>query len=145
MAAARLSQRLWRCQVRQLATVAPIGRWGLALAARAGVVVEHFTCDDTRAVWLALETADEHGLIADRLTTVRLCVRGLEAAGCWDPADERPFVSGSRWGLPAVAALFTSVRRDEAEAAVPRVAAELLAAHAAWQSLSRRVMKGVAS
>ena len=115
-----------RAEVRLLATIAPIGRWGMALGSRAGIALDTFAADDTRAIFAALRVADRDGRIVHREATYLLARRALIIVSLWDDSDTRPFASGMRWGPAALAALFTRVSRREAEVLVPILSADLL-------------------
>ena len=99
----------------------------MALASRAGITLDAFAQDDTRAIFAALRVADRDGRIVDREATYLLARHALRIGGCWDDSDTRPFASGMRWGPAALGALFCRVSRREAEALIPVLSADLLA------------------
>jgi hypothetical protein len=92
-AGAELTDRQWRAEIRLLATVAPIGRWGLELARRASITIRDFANDDTIAVFAGLSVAADRGL-TEKAPAAFLCRIALRLVNLWDDKDERPFVSG---------------------------------------------------
>jgi hypothetical protein len=117
----------YRAEARLLATVAPIGRRGLAIAQDTGISPHHFTDAAARTVYCALVTADENNIIHDRTRTARLVKSALEHVGLFDGEDNRQFVHGMRWSAGAVAAIFCRLSPMEAEELLPACAAEMLA------------------
>jgi hypothetical protein len=120
-------------EIRLIAAIAPIGRWGLALADRAGIRAEHLAEDDARAIWHALTAADQCGVV-DRANIAALIRLALIDADRWRDDDRRRWCTGSTWGPEAVAALLAGMDRFVAEEAIPARAAELLAAVAAQEN-----------
>lgn len=123
--AARHEQARARAELRLLGCIAPIGRWGLALATRAGVTLETFEQPDTIAIFTALLAGERTGWIVDRTKTFLLARRALALAGLWDEDDDRTHVGGMRWGPGPLAVLFCRVNRWDAERLVPIVAREM--------------------
>jgi hypothetical protein len=113
-------------EVKLLACIAPIGRFGMALAAKAGIQIQHFEQPDTLAIYAALTLANSDGRIADKIKTARLARLALEDAGLWDDSDERTFVAGMRWGPGPLTELFTRISRQDAEVNLPGAAAALM-------------------
>lgn len=109
-----------------LACIAPIGRWGLALASRAGISMDHFNSEDTRVIFAAMLVADDDGTITDRIKTALLCRFGLDSIDLWDPTDCRSFIAAMRWGPGPLVELFFRVNRMDAEKFLPDAAAELI-------------------
>lgn len=140
-AAADWESRRRRTRLALLGAIAPLGRWGLALAERGGVTTDHFAGDDDAlAIFAALEVASNRGAVTNEAKLL-YCRRALEWAGAWDLADERSFIGGPVWGPGMLSALFTRIGRADAEAAIPRLAADLLAFDAEWDSLCRRAWR----
>jgi hypothetical protein len=120
-----------QAEIRLLIAIAPLGRWGLALAGRAGITARHFHEDDTLAIFGALLVAHDPRRVAGpdarRMRALLLARRAMDDADLWDAADCRPFIVGSRWGPGPLSALFTVLSRAEAEAALPDLAGDLVA------------------
>jgi hypothetical protein len=132
---ATLSVRRWRSEVELLSTVAPIGRWGIALAEREGITVDAIADDDTRSIWLTPKFCDERNIF-DPIRCATLCRSALRLVERWDDHDPRGFVAGDRWGPGAIAAIFHRVSKRDAEESVPRLAATVLALARQYEQLS---------
>jgi len=130
LSAAESSLARVRAEIRLLACIAPLGRWGLALASRAGITIDAFTADDCRCIYAGLIVAERTGRITDAEATVQLCRDVLITRHLWHPDDTRSFCGGMTWGPGPLAALFTSLSHREAEELLPILVAELLAMEA---------------
>jgi hypothetical protein len=60
------------------------------------------------AIFVALEFGQDF----DNFTRARLCRAALRHLGLWDDADERPFISGMRWGPGPLSVLFYRLAFD---------------------------------
>jgi hypothetical protein len=115
-----------QAELRLLAAVATIGRWGLALAARAGITIDHFEEPDARAIFAGLLVAERTGKIVSVDDRIHLAKLALQQIDLWDETDRRTFVGNLRWGPCNLPALFVRLSHREAEELLPELAAELL-------------------
>lgn len=136
--AIRITHESIRAQVKLLASIAPLGRFGLRIARDRGVTVETFTEDDTIAIWTALELAEQDGRIRDVTETAKLVRAALRITKHWDDEDNRSFIAGDTWGPGSLGALFYRMAQLDAEDAIPRLAAELHALTAELSGLMHR-------
>ena len=98
-----------KAEVELLATLAASPRRSIELLRGLGFGIDHFTNDDTRAIFLAIESASYVGR-ADLVTISRRAMRLLIGLGLWDSTDERSFVHGGcRWGPGPLSALLSRV------------------------------------
>ena len=130
-AAALAADELARAELRLLAAIAPLGRWGLSLARRAGVTADDIAADDLSIIWGALEqahAAEGVGPDVRNEAALRAAAHLLRAAGLWDSGDGRHAGAGMVWGPRRLVRLFVgdgSLLGAEAE--IPQLAAALLA------------------
>jgi hypothetical protein len=135
-ASAQLALDRAAAEVELLASVADSPRQSWPILAGCGITADSFAEHDTRAIFRAIEpAADPHGPAQTKLDVLLWARRLLRAEGLWDGTDERPFVSGSRWGPRAVAAVLCRVPFDTN--LIRATAARLLAVDA-----KQRAMKG---
>jgi hypothetical protein len=117
-------------ELRLLAAVARLGRWGVALAERHGIRPSHFRQDDTCRIYYAIVSAN-HPVVTlgpreRRTLAARFASESLNATSLWDDRDRRARATGLKWGPERLVELFFSMSEFEAEQALPGLAADLL-------------------
>lgn len=68
-----------------------------------GVRVDHFDQIDLAGIFGAVRLHARH----ERIVQAESCRRVLQGLECWDPTDNRSFVSGMWWSNEKLAALFS--------------------------------------
>jgi hypothetical protein len=119
-----------RAEMRILAAVARLQRFGISLAERHGIRAHHFAGDDTRLIYAAIRDANNPraatGPGERRTLAARLAGESLAERGLWDGDDRRAVGTGMRWGPERLVELFFSLSEREAEQSLPGLAADLL-------------------
>jgi hypothetical protein len=136
--AAKLLDEHYRRELELLASIANGPRQGRAILAAAGITLDSFTADDSRAVYIVLhEAGDATGGIAPWSVgkIARMCRGCLDAVGHWSESETREFCTGCSWGPAALAHFLTAVPFNPAT--VHAAVDHLKTAHAAIDTIER--------
>jgi hypothetical protein len=133
LVATRAAERRAQVELRLLAAIAPLGRYGFGMVQQLGIGIEHFGNEDTAAIFAAMLLAESDGRIVDRSATARLARLALIDLNLWDESDAREWICGMRWGPGPLAVLFTRIDPFVAEQRISILADELLTVFADQQ------------
>ena len=99
-----------RAEIELLAAWSGGVRQGRSVLESLGMSPKSFGSDDANAIATVLFEAGDGRFGVAPMHSSEIAIRArlaLAAVGCFDPHDERPFVTGSRWGSNAIDRLLT--------------------------------------